>query len=441
MSRLVLTAELMRQLRTELLAHQQETCAVLWGREVRREGRAARIVVREARCLSADDYLKRSDTGAELRPQVVAEAAQRARATGESIVFVHTHPFALDEFSATDNEGEKPLAAFLAGRTPGIRHAAMLITPGKTIARVLGTDQDLEVVGVGPSLIWGRSAEGVDGNGAFDRQTRVFGPAGQAQLRSLRVGIVGLGGTGSLVLEQLAHLGIGEFLLLDPDIVEVTNLNRLVGAAPADVGRAKVTVAAEHARRINPSARIETLQDSVLRARIAEQLADVDFVFGCTDTHGSRAVLNQLAYQYLVPMVDMGVVIAASDRAVSHVAGRTQMLVPGLGCLQCGSLLNPEAVRVDLLADFERQNDPYIVGTREAAPAVISLNATMASVAVTMFLGAVVGIPTAARLVNYDAISGTMRPAVIGCHPNCIVCSVHGALARANEWPLPARQS
>jgi len=441
MSRLVLTAELLSQVRAELLAYQQETCAILWGRAVGGAGRLHRLVVREAWWPSAEDYVERSSIRAELRPQVVAEAMQRARRTGESIVFVHSHPFALNTFSETDDSGEERLAAFLADRTPGVTHASMLVTPTRTIARVLGTHTALDVVGVGPTMSGTRTDEALAIDPRFDRQVRVFGAAGQSQLRSLRVGIVGLGGTGSVVLEQLAHLGVSRFLLLDPDVVEQTNLNRLVGATTNDMGQPKVDVGAALVRRINPSAQVDARRGSALLARTAEELTDVDFMFGCTDTHGSRAVLNQLAYQYLVPMIDMGVVIAASTRGVSHVIGRTQMLAPGIGCLLCGSLLNPEAVRVDLLTDFERQRDPYVAGLSEPAPAVISLNSTVASFAVTMFLSAVIGIPSEPRLINYDAMTGFSRPAVIGRHPTCIVCSGRGALARASEWPLPARQS
>lgn len=117
------------------------------------------------------------------------------------------------------------------------------------------------------------------------------------------------------------------------------------------------------------------------------------------------------------------------------------MLAPGLGCLMCGEMLNSEAVRVDLLTDYERAADPYIIGVHEPAPAVISLNATIASMAVTMFLSAAVGIPSNARLVNYNGITGVTRAAAITRHPTCIACSHRGALARANEWPLPARLS
>jgi molybdopterin/thiamine biosynthesis adenylyltransferase len=165
---------------------------------------------------------------------------------------------------------------------------------------------------------------------------------------------------------------------------------------------------------------------------VAETLGDTDLVFCCTDSHGSRAVLNQLAYQFLVPVIDMGVVIVTSGGQVSHIAGRIQMLSPGLSCLQCANLLNPEAVRVDLMTDFERKADPYIIGMQEPAPAVM---------AVTMFLSAVAGVPSMARHLNYNGMTGACRSAAVDKHPTCVVCSPKGALARGSGWDLPARQS
>jgi len=441
MSRLVLTAELLTQLRTELLESDHETCAILFGRAVVKGGRLVRVVVRELQRIAEADYQQRSGIAAQLNPNIVAAVAQRARKSGESIVFVHSHPFALNEFSSIDDAGEKKLSEFLVSRTSGVIHANLLVTPDATIARVLGSGEPLEVVGVGSRLLWGGETDSSVGDPAFDRQARVFGESGQQRLRKLRVGIVGLGGTGSIVLEQLAHLGVGKLLLIDPDVVERTNLNRLVGASESDISKPKVEASASLAKRINPKVCVETIFSSVLLASVAEQLVDTDFIFCCTDSHGSRAVLNQFAYQYLVPVIDMGVVIVTSDRTVAHIAGRTQMLAPGLGCLMCGEMLNPEAVRVDLLTNFERASDPYITGVHEPAPAVISLNATIASMAVTMFLSAAVGIPSEARLINYNGITGTTRPAVITQHSTCVACSLRGALARANEWPLPARLS
>lgn len=440
MSRIILSTDQLRNLRETLLASPNETCAVLVGRAVIFDGRLTRIVVQEILWPAAEDYRVRSEIAAQLRPEFVAALAHRVRRSGESLVFVHTHPFPLNQFSQVDDEGERRLADFFEERRPGGIHAAMLLTPEISIARVLGTRVALQVIGCGAVLEWGDTLTTDTRDPIFDRQIRAFGAMGQARLGKLRIGIVGLGGTGSVVLEQLSHLGVGRFLLMDPDVVEISNLNRLVGATPSDVGRAKVEVAADYARRINPNVVVEVCTGSVLLASKARMLTDTDLVFSCTDTQGSRAVLNQLAYQYLVPVIDIGTVIRTQEGKITSIYGRTQMLAPGLGCMMCGGLLNPEIVRVDLLSDFERRNDPYIVGEREPAPAVISLNSTMSSQAVTMFLAVVSGIPSRARQINYDAMSGTCRPAAISIHPTCYVCSPHRGLARADEWDAPGRR-
>lgn len=442
MSRVVLIAEDLDAVRKRILGAEDETCAVLVGRHLKVGGRLARIVIHEVVWPCEDDYERRSPTQAVLRPSFVARMAKRARLSGESLIFAHSHPFCYDSFSEVDDSGEAALRTFLEFRTPGIPHAALLFTPNVIISRALGGRESYSVAGIGASIKWGTDVLLDDTNrDKFDRQLRVFGAEGQNRLRSLRVGIVGLGGTGAIVAEQLAHLGVSDFLLLDPDTVEVSNLNRLVGATSSDVGRPKVVVASDLIRRIQPHARVDADATSVLLNKNASKLADVDFLFCCTDSHGSRAVLNQLSYQYLVPMIDMGVVILAANNHTPQLIGRTQMLGPGLGCLVCGNLLDPESVRVDLLTDFERQADPYIIGTREPAPAVISLNGTLASMAVTMFLSAAAGVPSSARLINYNGNTGSSRAARITAHPTCYVCSREGALARSTEWPLAGRES
>jgi len=164
-----------------------------------------------------------------------------------------------------------------------------------------GKGRALDVIGVGPEVTWSRKSAAEFDRARYDRQIRAFGAAGQNVLKSLRVGIVGLGGTGSIVLQELAHLGVTDFLLFDPDVVEESNLNRLIGATPSDVGLPKVEVAKKWAQHISPNIRVDARQESVLKFRTLRTLADTDFVFCCTDSHGSRAVLNQFAYQYFGP--------------------------------------------------------------------------------------------------------------------------------------------
>lgn len=442
MSRLVMTTDALRELRVALLETPEESCAVLIATSVVVDGQLVRLCVREVVYPSSEDYLVRTTIEARLRPQFLAEITQRVRGSRESLVFVHSHPFALNSFSPTDDQGEMKLDEFLRARTPGTTHAAMLVTPEHTCARILGQKTPLRVIGVGARLMWASdSPESNTADSVYDRQVRAFGAHGQATLSRIRVGIVGLGGTGSLVVEQLSHLGIKNFFLIDPDKVEATNLNRLVGSTQKDLGRLKIEVARELVERINPSAKVEIRSESVLYSSTVKRLADVDWIFSCTDTQGSRSILNQFAYQFLIPVIDMGSVIVATEGHVSDIYGRTTMLVPGLGCLMCGPLLSPEKVRVDLLSEDERRRDPYVVGAKEPAPAVISLNATVSSMAVTMFLASAIGVPSEARSINYNAITGMTRAASITANPNCYVCSPRGFFARGDTFAAPGRMA
>jgi molybdopterin/thiamine biosynthesis adenylyltransferase len=239
--------------------------------------------------------------------------------------------------------------------------------------------------------------------------------------------------------EQLALLGVEDFLFLDPDKVEPTNLNRLFGASKASIGQPKVNVARGSLASVRPAARVLTFQESVLDVVTAKRLLDVDFFFCCTDSHGSRAVLSQLAYQYLVPGIDMGVSIAAKHGVVTHVSGRVQMLAPGLPCLTCTQLLNPDAVRWDFMPQDIRRLDPYFVGEGEPQPSVVTINSVVASLASTMFLGAVAHVPLRARFQLYDGIRGTVRAIEGRPEAGCLVCSDAGALSRGDEWPLIGR--
>lgn len=385
-------------------------------------------------------YLKRSAMNASLKPAFCTELANNAKAAGAGILLAHTHIGArpLDGFSQTDNQGEGPLADYFRQRLPKVPSFSAVFTGQRIHVRELGNGPTVNAVLIGRDL-WAEQEPGADIADRYDRQVRAFGKDGQVRLATLRVAIIGLGGTGSVVAQQLAHLGVMNFVLVDPDVVEATNLNRLAGGALADVGKSKVVTAAQHIMSINPDARYIAIQGDVVEDDVAHALVDVDFIFCCTDSMASRAVLNQLAYQYLVPCIDMGVGIGAIDGEIDYIAGRAQMLSPGLPCLVCTGKLDYEQVRRDMLTDEQRRLDPYVQGATVLQPAVMSLNSTVASAAVTMFLSAVVGIPSAARMLTYDGKLGTLKAVAMDPRMGCIACSEDGALGRGASRALPTR--
>jgi hypothetical protein len=166
---------------------------------------------------------------------------------------------------------------------------------------------------------------------------------------------------------------------------------------------------------------------------------DVDAFLCCTDSQGSRAVLTQLAYQYALPGIDIGVVISASDGRVTRVSGRVQMLSPGAACLLCGAVLDPEAVRRDLLTDEARAADRYVIGDAVAQPAVVSINSAATSLAITMLLSAVTGVPFGTRQLRLRLESGVVSSVSTTPAERCPWCSEHGALLRGDTWPMPGR--
>lgn len=441
MTEIVISDGDLQYLKSALLIGEVELCAVLLANQTTRSNGKRRLLVREILIPPSEQYNSQTQYFAELRPEYVAHISKRASNENCSIVFVHSHiSRGAPLFSSVDDEGEVHLAKFLSRQNPELLHAAMVISEGGFRGRALGTHEDVDVISLGAQLEYVFRAAGSPTAYAhkFDRQIRAFGKLGQDVISNLRVAIVGLGGVGSLVAQQLGHLGIGDFLLIDPDTIEPSNLNRVVGATLADIGLSKVDVAARYVQGLNAS-RVDIERADVTRVKVAELLRDVDLIFSCTDSHGSRAIIQQVAYQYFIPCIDTGVTITTDDGRVKGIYGRVQLLAPGHACLSCSSILDANEVRRDMMSVPERKLDPYIPGGREPAPAVISINGTTASLAVTMFLAHTVGVPSASRNLLYNAVSSSLRSLHVTPDPQCHICSKAGVYALGDKEPLRAR--
>ncbi len=424
-----------------VLGRGTERCAILFMSAVTLPDGQLRFIVKDVEFPEDEHYSCRDEVSAELKPEYVARVSKIAKRNAWSIAFLHSHPGgASPDFSPIDDRGEMPLAKFLAVRMPGVRHCSVVVSAGGWRGRELGAKTPTRIVSVGSlveTLI--EPSETQDTALRFDRQVRALGAVGQKRLELQRVAIVGLGGTGSIAAEQLAYLGVRKFILIDPDQLETTNLNRVVGSTPADVGRFKTDVARELINAVAPTAEVQQVRGDVTRTATARQLLAADFIFSCTDSHGSRAVIQQVAYQYLIPCIDVGSVIAATDGRIEGIHGRIQALVPGFPCFTCSGLLDSEQVRRDMMTAEERKQDPYILGAHEPAPAVISINATVISLAMTMFLAMTVGVPSEGRYILYNARSPSLRSVTISRNPDCYICSSQGVLAKGDSQPLFTR--
>lgn len=443
MIKLVFPGNSLSQLGASVRGRQLESFVLALARPVRVGRGNWRLLVESVHIPDADGYEVRSATavGATVRFRLPIE--KRARLEGLSLVYGHSHPLepGRPAFSAFDGQTELPLARYAAGRVPKVPHVSLLVGAEGYRGRVLGGTEEIEIWEIGRKIT--RLGPGAAAPVAlsFDRQVGAFGEDGQRAIQGLSIAIVGLGGTGSVIAQQLAYLGVRDFLLIDPDVVDETSLNRLVGATWRDIGRAKVYIARRSIRRVAPNAKVTVVHGDVLTKKVGLRARDAGFLFCCTDTHGSRYFVNQLAYQYYVPCIDMGVVVNVHEGRITHVDGRVQMLAPGLCCLVCrDGILSPHHVRWDLSTEEQRQADPYFLGqVGIKQPAVISLNSTAASLAVTMFLGAVAGVPSSARSQIVRSIPGVVRVLDTDTQAGCVNCTDQGFLGRGDTCLLPSR--
>jgi hypothetical protein len=236
-----------------------------------------------------------------------------------------------------------------------------------------------------------------------DRQLRMFGQAGQAELARCRVAIIGLGGIGSLLAEYLARLGVGQFCLVDADRVETSNLSRIVGASPADAASSatKVAVAQRVIHQANPHARIQVITDDVAKESVAKALTSCEFVFLAADSMRARLVVNAIIHQYLIPGVQLGSKIRPdANGALAEVMSANRPLRPGHGCLLCNQLIDATQLAKEAKTDEERKAQAY--GVEEPNPSVISLNAVSASHAVNDFLLDYLGLRPETSQLYYE---------------------------------------
>lgn len=141
----------------------------------------------------------------------------------------------------------------------------------------------------------------------FARITRMVGPDWVNRLQNKKVAVFGLGGVGSYVVEALVRNGIGEIVLIDHDVVDLTNLNRQLYALHSTIGMNKVDVAKARCLDINPNLKITTYQTFYLPDQGQEDMfSNCDFVVDAIDTVKAKLALiencNQLGIKIISSM-------------------------------------------------------------------------------------------------------------------------------------------
>lgn len=376
------------------------------------------------------------------------------RATRDELVLgiAHTHPGGQARFSPQDDRNEADLARAVCNRNgPDCPFISLLLAgDGGMAARVwrgnsATTVERLAVVGRRLRFFGSLGCSDADPE-ILDRQARLFGPEVNDILRGMRVAIVGCGGTGSPLAMLLLRLGLGRLLLIDKDIVEVTNLNRIHGARRSDIGRPKVEVLAREVKEADLGVQVETLCAWAGAPEARDALKACDVIFGCTDDHDGRALLNRFAYFYGVPFIDVGLRMTPDEGPLPYaITARLSVIAPGGTCLLCRGTVNPRRAaeehleRTDPEAFRRLKAEAYVEGAGDPAPAVVTFTTEAATMAANELLQALTGYRgnegmAWGRFRRFETLED--KRVAIPARPGCQVCDDRALWGRGDVDPF-----
>lgn len=381
----------------EAAAADVEAAGVLLARHVETPGGGVRLLARDIRWVPHDAYRVREATELSIASHGYVPALAAAEVDQAVPIWVHTHPG--DESSPQpskhDEIVDEELADLFRLRSGSPLYGAVIVArtgkrpcfTGHIQSSNRRADIDrLWVTGRRFALTQNWLHKAIQPSGQFDRNIRAFGGEVQQILGDLNIAVVGCGGTGSAVIEQLVRLGVRHLRLFDPDTLTASNLTRVYGSYPEDTGKPKVNVSAAHVGRIAPDAEVLTTQAKVTLEATAKLLVDADVVFGCTDDNAGRLVLSRIASYLLTPVIDCGVLLSSGcGGQLEGIDGRVTVLAPGAACLVCRNRIDLQQAGAEMLAPGEHQqraDEGYAPALAGVEPAVVAFTTQVAAAAV-----------------------------------------------------------
>jgi hypothetical protein len=378
-------------------------------------------------------------------------------------------------FSDVDLESHKRSYGALLEITEGVPVGALVFATNAVAGEIWTTEGNekltsMVIVGMNNRRLYPQLPRVPDAlSEIYHRQSLLFGSRGQAILKGTKVGVIGMGGVGSLVSEWLSRLGVGEIISIDYDKLEPSNQSRVMGArwwdAPefllnspftflkkigAKLSTYKVNIGERVARAANPSVKYQAITGSVVTEKVALQLKDTDYIFLCADSMQSRLVFNALVHQFLIPGVQIGSKVSV-DRDTGDITdifcvARPVLPQAGGGCLWCNQLISSSKLQEEAMSVHQLNRQQYVTDAAVSAPSVVTLNAIASAQAVNEFLFSMVGLHegegaaiggrmASPRARRWSKTANTNEPTCLHCGEKAA-----SALGKGDLATLPCRQ-
>lgn len=384
-----------------LLAHLfpgdgKEAAAVLICSRV--PGSRLRILVREIIEVPYEACTNRTDRTLAWPGSYVEQAIDIAERDRYGILLLHSHPSGYAAFSDTDDESDRSIIPCIFAAFEGLHGSAVMLPNGGIFARLYdrhGNHTPVDLVSVAGDDIryWWR-----DDLPNAEQRPVAFTSDMTNELSRLTACVIGMSGTGSPTAEQVCRLGFGHVIGIDFDRIEHKNLNRILNTTLADAvsGRSKVVTFSERANQYREARYFEGVDANVMTREAVLAVAQADVIFCCVDSLRGRMVADRMATAFLLPLIDIGVVIPTRKTgdgvAIAEVCGRIDYVFPGGSSLRDRGVYSPETLQAESLAEVApvahaaQVKAGYIQGLPEQAPSVIALNMRASSSGVLEFI-------------------------------------------------------
>jgi ThiF family len=370
------------------------------------------------------NYIEDNSVGARINSAAIRSAMQNALDNKCGIFHVHMHEqTGKPGLSHTDREEIPDVIESFYNVNQNQAHGLIILSKNSAIAEVKlhGQKQrvvpeSISIVGYPMQQIFFSSKKHVKSN-IYDRQS-FLGADSQMLFENIKVGIIGFGGGGSHIGQQLAYIGIKNVNVFDDDKAEDTNMNRLIGGWFSDIKNKmlKTSIAKRLFKKILPSANIKCINTKWQNK--AEDLQECDIIVGGVDTFIGREQLEAECRRYLMPYIDIGMDVYQMPGEPPSMYGQVILSMPGMSCMKC----------IGFLTDNKLKKEAAKYGNVGGRPQVVWSNGVLASTAVGILMDLITGWTREKdRLfyLSYDGNSGNVQDHVrlafaekICCHYN-----------------------
>lgn len=287
-----------------------------------------------------------------------------------SVGLVHSHPEDFGSFpSQMDDEMDEYYAKYFSDFAPGRPYLSMILSKDKNgdlkfSGRIFFETEmlicsQLQITGKSTAAVYAQNLRHdpvpIQMQKRLKRVTGVMGESSAEKIWRTTALIIGAGGTGSALFHSLVRSGMGRIIIIDPEVVDDSNLERIHGARESDVGLYKVDVLKRFANEINPHVEVIAVRENAFTASANHHLVEADFIFGCTDSQTGRVIVSDISSRYLLPALHVNVQMTSKEnRIVSEVIHIT-LYGPSLPCAYCRSQVDGQKLAQENMSETEKE--------------------------------------------------------------------------------------